>query len=265
MNKVWKTVKRILVGLVVAMAICMMIFTLVTVLTCNQTERSLFGYKGFIVRSDSMSATDFNAGDLILVKEVDPSTLQEGDIISFISGNSESFGEVATHKIRKITEDDNGNPAFVTYGTTTDTDDESLVTYESVLGKYVKTLPSAGRLFAFIKTTPGYIVCIFLPFLILIILQGLNSVKLFKQYKREQMAELEAAQAQQKAEMAEERRKLEEERMESQKMMQELLALKEQMGGIKKDESGSAAAGGTGDGNSDSGSRESESTVNKEI
>ena len=53
--------------------------------------------------------------------------------------------------------------------------------------------------------------------------------------------------------------------MESQKMMQELLALKEQMGGIKKDESGSAAAGGTGDGNSDSGSRESESTVNKEI
>ena len=258
MNKVWKTVKRILVGLVVAMAICMMIFTLVTVLTCNQTERSLFGYKGFIVRSDSMSATDFNAGDLILVKEVDPSTLQEGDIISFISGNSESFGEVATHKIRKITEDDNGHPAFVTYGTTTDTDDESLVTYESVLGKYVKTLPSAGRLFAFIKTTPGYIVCIFLPFLILIILQGLNSVKLFKQYKREQMAELEA-------EMAEERRKLEEERMESQKMMQELLALKEQMGGIKKDESGSAAAGGTGDGNSDSGSRESESTVNKEI
>lgn len=265
MNKVWKTVKRILVGLVVAMAICMMIFTLVTVLTCNQTERSLFGYKGFIVRSDSMSATDFNAGDLILVKEVDPSTLQEGDIISFISGNSESFGEVATHKIRKITEDDNGNPAFITYGTTTDTDDESLVTYESVLGKYVKTLPSAGRLFAFIKTTPGYIVCIFLPFLILIILQGLNSVKLFKQYKREQMAELEAAQAQQKAEMAEERRKLEEERMESQKMMQELLALKEQMGGIKKDESGSAATGGTGDGNSDSGSRESESTVNKEI
>lgn len=239
MNKAWKTIKTVITWLVVAIAVCMMIFTLVTVLTCNQTERSLFGYKGFIVRSDSMSATDFNAGDLILVKEVDPATLQEGDIISFVSSNSESFGEVATHKIRKITEDENGNPAFVTYGTTTDTDDESLVAYESVLGKYVKTLPSAGRLFAFIKTTPGYIVCIFLPFLILIIIQGLNSVKLFRQYKREQMEAIEAAQEKQKAEMAEERKKLEEERMESQKMMQELLALKEQMSNMQNSETDS--------------------------
>ena len=239
MNKALKTIKTVITWLVVAVAVCMMIFTLVTVLTCNQTERSLFGYKGFIVRSDSMSATDFNAGDLILVKEVDPATLQEGDIISFVSGNSESFGEVATHKIRKITEDENGNPAFVTYGTTTDTDDESLVAYESVLGKYVKTLPSAGRLFAFIKTTPGYIVCIFLPFLLLIIIQGLNSVKLFRQYKREQMEAIEAAQEKQKAEMAEERKKLEEERMESQKMMQELLALKEQMSNMKNSEADS--------------------------
>lgn len=239
MNKAWKTIKTVITWLVVAIAVCMMIFTLVTVLTCNQTERSLFGYKGFIVRSDSMSATDFNAGDLILVKEVDPATLQEGDIISFVSSNSESFGEVATHKIRKITEDENGNPAFVTYGTTTDTDDESLVAYESVLGKYVKTLPSAGKLFAFIKTTPGYIVCIFLPFLLLIIIQGLNSVKLFRQYKREQMEAIEAAQEKQKAEMAEERKKLEEERMESQKMMQELLALKEQMSNMQNSETDS--------------------------
>lgn len=229
MNKTWETIKKILVWLVVILAVCMMIFTLVTVLTCNQTERSLFGYKGFIVRSDSMSATDFSAGDLVIVKDVDPQTLQEGDIIAFTSSNTENFGEVVTHKIRKITKDENGNPAFVTYGTTTDTNDESLVTYEFVVGKYVKALPAAGKLFAFIKTTPGYIVCIFLPFLILIIIQGVNSVKLFRQYKQEQMAEITAAQEKQKAEMEVERKKLEEERMESQKMMQELLALKEQM------------------------------------
>ena len=241
MNKTWEMIKKILVGLVVVMAVCMMIFTLVTVLTCNQTERSLFGYKGFIVRSDSMSATDFSAGDLIVVKEVDPATLQEGDIISFTSNNTENFGEVVTHKIRRVTTDDNGNPAFVTYGTTTDSDDESLVTYEFVLGKYVKNLPAAGRLFAFIKTTPGYIVCIFLPFLILIIIQGMNSVRLFRQYKQEQMAEMTAAQEQQKAEMEAERKKLEEERLESQKMMQELMKLKEQMSGMQQ--TGAAAEG----------------------
>ena len=144
-----------------------------------------------------------------------------------------------------MTTDDNGNPAFVTYGTTTDSDDESLVTYEFVLGKYVKNLPAAGRLFAFIKTTPGYIVCIFLPFLILIIIQGMNSVRLFRQYKQEQMAEMTAAQEKQKAEMEAERKKLEEERMESQKMMQELLKLKEQMNGMQQ--TGAAAAGEAGE------------------
>lgn len=229
MNKAWDVIKKILVGMVVIIAVAMMIFTLVTVTTCDQTERSLFGYSGFIVRTDSMSATDFAAGDLIVVKQIAAETLKEGDIIAFTSSNPENYGEVVTHKIRKITEDASGNPAFVTYGTTTDTDDESLVTYEYVLGKYVLNLPFAGKLFAFIKTTPGYITCIFLPFLILIIVQAVNSVKLFREYKKEQLAEITAMQDKQRAEMEEERRKLEQERAESQRMMEELRLLKEQM------------------------------------
>ena len=70
----------------------------------------------------------------------------------------------------------------------------------------------------FLKTTPGYIVCILIPFLLLILIQGLNCIKLFRRYKLEQMAE-----------MKEERAKIEEERAESQKMMAELLALKAQL------------------------------------
>ena len=66
----------------------------------------------YIVNSDSMAATDFKAGSLILVKEVDPSTLQEGDIITFMSQDTESFGETITHKIRTLTTDAKGNPRF---------------------------------------------------------------------------------------------------------------------------------------------------------
>ena len=40
-----------------------------------------------------MAATDFNAGSLILVKEVPPSALKEGDIITFMSQDTDSFGE----------------------------------------------------------------------------------------------------------------------------------------------------------------------------
>ncbi|MGI6570401.1 MAG: signal peptidase I [Caldicoprobacterales bacterium] len=218
MKKALNIAKTIFVWLMVALAVFMMIFTIVSVTTFDRADRNLFGYKTFIVLSDSMSKTDFNAGDIVFVKGVDASTLKEGDIISYASQNSHNFGETVIHKIRRLTSDAEGNPGFVTYGTTTDTDDETVVTYPYVLGKYTGHLPKVGAFFQFLKTTPGYIVCILTPFLLLILLQGLNCIKLFRRYKQEQLDEMQA-----------EREKIEAERLQSQKMMQELLALKQQL------------------------------------
>ncbi len=227
--KALNVIRNIVVWLIVVIAAGMMVFTIVSVSTFDRAERSLFGYKAFIVLSDSMSKTDFNAGDLVLVKEVDPSTLQEGDIISYTSQNSSNYGEVVTHKIRKLTTDANGEPGFITYGTTTDTDDETIVTYEYVIGKYSKSIPKVGTFFQFLKSTPGYIVCILIPFLILILLEGIRCIRLFRKYKSEQQAELQA-----------ERDKIEADRVETQRMMQELLQMKAQMAA----NSGDAASGG---------------------
>ena len=80
--KALKIIKNVAVWLVVALAVCMMLFTIVSVSTFDRADRSLFGLKAFIVLSDSMSKTDFDAGDLVLVKEVEPQTLKEGDIIA---------------------------------------------------------------------------------------------------------------------------------------------------------------------------------------
>ena len=176
-----------------------------------------------------MSATDFSAGDLVLSKEVDPATLQAGDIISFQSTDPDNYGEVVTHKIRELTTDENGNPGFITYGTTTGENDESIVTYDFVLGKYQFRLPGVGKFFQFLKTTPGYIVCIFLPFLLLILVQGINSIRLFRRYKQEQLAEIEAQREQEKAELAAERERLEADRLQSQQLMAELQKLKKQL------------------------------------
>ena len=216
--KALKIIRSIFVWLMVALAVFMMIFTIVSVSTFDRADRNLFGYKAFIVLSDSMSKTDFNAGDLVLVKAVDPSTLKEGDIIAYTSQNTSNYGETVTHKIRKLTTDANGEPGFVTYGTTTDTDDETVVTYPYVLGKYSSHIPKVGAFFQFLKSTPGYIVCVLIPFLLLILLEGIRCIRLFRKYKAEQQAELQA-----------ERDKIEAERAETQRMMQELLAMKAQM------------------------------------
>ena len=82
MKKALGIIKTALVWLVVLLAVFMMIFTVLSVTTFNRNDRSLFGYKMYIVNTDSMAATDFAAGSLIMVKDVDPSTLKEGDIIS---------------------------------------------------------------------------------------------------------------------------------------------------------------------------------------
>lgn len=219
MKKTLNVIKTTLVLLLVALAVFMMIFTVISVTTFNRSDRTLFGYKAFIVKSDSMSKTDFDAGDLIFVKEVDPATLQEGDIISFQSQNpDDSFGEIITHKIRKKTVDANGKPGFITYGTTTDTDDEIIVTYPLIFGKYEWKLSGVGTFFNFLKSTPGYIVCIFVPFMLLILYQGVNCIRLFRRYKKEQTAEMDA-----------ERERLQAEREENARMLEQLQALKEEL------------------------------------
>lgn len=218
MKKVFNVIKTTFIWLIVAFAVFMMIFTVISVTTFNRNDRNIFGYRAYIVNSDSMAKTDFNAGDLIFTKWVEPTTLNEGDIITFISQNSESFGETVTHKIRRATLDANGEPGFVTYGTTTDTDDATIVTHPYILGKYQTHVKGLGTFFNFLKTPQGYIICIFVPFMLLIIYQGVNCIRLFRRYKQEQLEEMQA-----------EKDKLENERAENAKMIAELQALKAQL------------------------------------
>lgn len=218
MKKVLNIIKSVLVWLIVIFAVGMMIFTIVSVNTFDQNHRSIFGYKFFVVRTDSMAATDFDAGDIVLIKETDPSTLQAGDIIAFISQDTDSYGETVTHKIRRLTTTESGQPGFITYGTTTDTDDKIIVTHPYVLGQYTGRIPNVGNFFMFLKTTPGYICCILIPFMLLILYQGVNTIRLFRRYRSEQLEELQA-----------ERKQLEEERNQAAEMMKELQELRAQL------------------------------------
>jgi signal peptidase I len=219
---------RIATWALVAFTVFMMVFTVVTVSTVNKNDRGIFGLRFYIVQTDSMSKSEnnadmdvhFNAGDIIIIKKVkDARTLQAGDIIAFMSTNSVSYGETVTHMIREVRTSSTGQVlGYVTYGTNTGTNDEALVEPEYILGVYSGKMPAVGKFFAFVKSTPGYIICILVPFLLLIMYNGVNVIRLFRQYKKEQTAIIDA----EKAEIAAERKQNEE-------MMKELLALKAQL------------------------------------
>ena len=233
-KKILNIILKVVTWLLVAFTVFMMIFTVVTVTTVDRNDRSIFGVKFYIVQTDSMSLSEnnkdmdvhFNAGDIVLIKDVkDKTTLKEGDVIAFLSMNEDNRGETVTHMIREVKKNEDGKVlGYVTYGTNTGTDDKVLVEPEYVLGQYSGKLPGVGNFFAFVKSTPGYIVCILVPFLLLILYNGVNVIRLFRKYKREQMEAMQA-----------EKEKLEAERAENQRMMQELLELKAQLsqnGGI---------------------------------
>lgn len=227
-KKVLGILSRVLSWILIVAAAAMMIFTIFSTRTFDRNDRSIFGFRFYIVLSDSMSPSEnnkddkvhFSAGDIVLAKNVDdPRTLQPGDVISFVSQNEVSYGQTVTHMIReRKTTSDGQLIGYVTYGTNTGENDKTIVEPEYVLGKYAGKLPGVGHFFAFLKTTPGYIVCILVPFLLLILYQGINTVRLFKRYKQEQMEEMEKERAQ-----------IDEERRQSADMMRELQALREQL------------------------------------
>ena len=216
MKKALSIAGKILTILIAVFSVGIMIFTIVSVNTIGK-DAALFGYKPYIVTSNSMQDT-FQAGDLTVSKQVDPATLEPGDIVTFRSIDPVNYGQVVTHKIKSITTYE-GEPAFVTYGTTTVVEDAYPVPFSQVLGQYQFRLPGMGNFFYFLKSTAGYVTVILLPFLLLIILQAVKFFKLVGQYKEEQRAELNTERAQ-----------LQAEREETQRMKQELERLRAQLG-----------------------------------
>lgn len=191
MKTVWKKISDVGAIVLTVLMILIMIFTIVSVTMFNQNSRNILGYKFYIVTSGSMRATDFDAGDLIVIQNVDTAKLQAGDIISYISEHPKNYGKTVTHKIREVTEDQYGNRQFVTYGTTTGVNDELPVAEENVLGVYRMKIPKAGKLFFFIKTTPGYILLVLIPFLLLILYYGMKAYVQFRKYRECQLLEIQ--------------------------------------------------------------------------
>lgn len=170
------------------------IFTVVTVTSLDKNDRSVFGMKFFIVQSDSMSLSEnnkdmdihFNAGDIVIIKKAAKNqTYKEGDIISFISTNTESYMKTVTHMIREVKTDGEGKvTGYVTYGTNTGKNDRAVVLPDNVIGSYMGKVPKAGNLFSFLKSPDGYVKCILIPFLIMVFYYSLSIIWYYRKYKR---------------------------------------------------------------------------------
>ncbi len=162
----------------------------------DQNGKKVFGNKLLIVASDSMSKSllselseneeiFFETGDVILIKDVSlGQVFNEGDVITFISYDKESYGKTITHKIREVKFDAQGEIiGYVTYGINTGVNDKTIVRPENIIGYYSAKIPNLGNIFTFLKTPSGYFLSILTPSILLIIFFSIKVGKAVGQRK----------------------------------------------------------------------------------
>lgn len=143
-NKKWyQKISNWLFILAVAILVPILLVNLSIMFQANTDKEkipSVFGYKPFIVLSGSME-TDIRVGDLIITREVDPTTLKISDVIAF----RDPEGTVTTHRIIEIVDCYN-ETCFITKGDNNSSQDQQLVELSDVEGIYITRIPGVGNM-----------------------------------------------------------------------------------------------------------------------
>ena len=126
----------------------------------NDPQKSYFGYRLYTVKTPSMTPREdgssppggFRAGDSILVRVTnDPSTIQVGDIVTFVPGRDPDV--YLTHRVVQRLDrlNDDEGLFFVTRGDANDADD-SPIKAEAIVGTVVFSIPAVGGFLQFVRT-----------------------------------------------------------------------------------------------------------------
>ena len=127
---------------------------------------SFFRVTPLIVLTESMEPV-ISAGDMIITTRIDAQDVSEGDVISFYdpAGNGTS---IVTHRVEKIATNADGTLLFYTKGDNNNTSDKIPVPEKSLVGLYRFRIVGLGSVAMFMQTTPGLLLCVLLPLILLI-------------------------------------------------------------------------------------------------
>ena len=147
-KKIWNIVSTVLVVLIVLCAVFLM-------------GSRLMGYECYNVISPSMEP-EYMVGDLIYVKDVNPTTIKEGDVITFIVNEDLVVG---THRVVRV---DLENKRFYTKGDANDIEDQAPVHFNNVIGVPQFSIPKLGYVSDFVQNPPGMYITIGIGILLIL-------------------------------------------------------------------------------------------------
>ncbi|MFC5278478.1 signal peptidase I [Halorubrum rubrum] len=116
----------------------------------------------FVVLTASMTPA-IAPGDVVVVDERDPAAIGEGDVITFVRGESEV---PVTHRVIGVTET-GGEVAFETKGDANEDPDSAPVPASNVLGAVAFSIPYIGYVIQFADSSTGFVLLVVVPFALL--------------------------------------------------------------------------------------------------
>ena len=157
-----KKVKQISLNTFLALAIILLLSTLVMTLFFNREDTFLFGFKPYVIDSGSMEP-EFKKNSVVIVKQVAYDSVQVGDVIAFKArqiGNRPAF-----HRVIEITDE-----GFTTKGDNVPIQDSQVVDEASFLGRKVWSTNATASIIPLLSTPRGIIYIIVFPILAIILL-----------------------------------------------------------------------------------------------
>ena len=130
-KKIIKTVLIILYQILVIMAL---ILTMVIVLQrISANNQSIGGYKIFRVITGSMEP-EYEVGEVIISKEVNPKDIKVGDDIVYLGRVGEYSGKIIMHNVVAIDTDENGDLIFHAKGLQSNSVEDPQITEDQIYG-----------------------------------------------------------------------------------------------------------------------------------
>ena len=188
-NKILTIIKNVIITILVIILLINVFIIIKSFIFPNEVP-GLFGYKPFIVLSNSME-DEIKAGDLVIVKETNAKDLKVKDIIAF----RDKKNTITTHRIINLTTKDE-EKCFITKGDNNNIQDEDPVCPNQIEGKLIKIVPVLGSVILFIQKPYGIVIMIMALVIISILIYGSSKEKIskeeleeFKEYKRKKKEE----------------------------------------------------------------------------
>lgn len=178
-----KNIIKIILGIIKSIAtffiVC--VFSIIFLQRVSNNSINLAGFSIYTVVTESMYPK-YKVYDMILVKSVDTKSIKIHDDVVYKGEKSDFQGKIVTHRVEDITED-NGVLTFTTKGINNDIEDP-LVNENQIMGKVVHKLLLLSLISKVINNTYGFYFLIFVPLVVVIFLEVMESIEEKKELKK---------------------------------------------------------------------------------